>query len=485
MNAAALAMPWAPSSGLYSAPGSLVLKLPLGEAPAAIPATLDVRVGARAPAEQVGVGPVDRVLRQFSDRVRVVRVHAAAASLGRPGAAHTGFDDLEHALGLSRMFRVDVEPTCPIGDVVDALRQLADVESASPMYLCTLPFTASPPAPVVDEAVWTAFDRVRGAEALAYDDGDPAVVAALLDTGVAADHPELRDKLRPGLDTVQLGRRDLAAGIRLLGDLDDPDNEPADEVGHGTAAAGIVAAAGHRLPPGLGGACGLLPIRVLGSAELPGRVERFGVGSAPDINRGLKECVDLGAKIVNMSFGTPESALGPDDPDPHADTCRYALARGCILVAASGNSGRWERFTPACLDGVIAVGAADADDRPAAFSTSGEHVALAAPGERVPGAGLNGYALVTGTSFAAPFVSAAAALLASRAARRARAIDSRTAGRLLRAGARPWPAGSQSGHGAGILDALGALRALDAELDRAPFGGGGPGRAVPTGARGP
>jgi hypothetical protein len=82
-------------------------------------------------------------------------------------------------------------------------------------------------------------------------------------------------------------------------------------------------------------------------------------------------------------------------------------------------------------------------------------------------------------------VSAAAALLASRAARRARTLDGHTAGRLLRASVSPWPTGSGSGHGAGILDAFGALQALDAELDRAPFGDGGPAWSVPASPRGP
>ena len=154
-------------------------------------------------------------------------------------------------------------------------------------------------------------------------------------------------------------------------------------------------------------------------------------------------------------------------PTPHADVVRYALAHGCVLIAASGNSGRAERFSPACLDGVLAVGAVNDEGKPCSFTTTGTHVALCAPGERVVSAGLRGYQFVTGTSFAAPFVTAAAALLVSRARRRSEAVDAATIRRLLVESAQPWPPGSQpAGVGVGVLDAPAALRALDEFIDR-------------------
>jgi subtilisin family serine protease len=471
IGARSLATPWSRPGEAYSAPGSLVLKLPLGEAPEAIPTALDVRAGARAPAHRLGIGSIDRILGHFSDLVHITRVHAAAAGLTRRGAAHLEFDDLEHVLGLSRTFRVDAARDTPISDLVDALRQLATVEAATPQYLCQVPFTAGDGSgqagPGAEERAWAARDQIGAAEAMAYEPGDPAMLVAIVDTGVATDHPELRDRLRPGLDTVQLGTGDLATGIQLFGDTSHPDNDPSDEVGHGTSCAAIIGAAGLGLPAGLAGACGLLPIRVLGSAGFPGKAGRVGIGSMTDINCGMKAAMDLGAKVLNLSFGTPETALGPGSEDPHRDVVRYGLARGCIMVAASGNSAGPDRFTPSCLDGVIAVGAVAADGRPAPFSTRGEHVDLAAPGERVVSAGLGGYALVTGTSFAAPFVAAAAALLVSRAARRAHALDGREVRRILTASARLWPEGSAGGHGVGVLDAYTALRVLDAEIDAA------------------
>jgi len=50
-----------------------------------------------------------------------------------------------------------------------------------------------------------------------------------------------------------------------------------------------------------------------------------------DIDHGVKIAVDLGAKIINMSFGTPETALDAHDPLPHSDVVRYGLTKGCAL----------------------------------------------------------------------------------------------------------------------------------------------------------
>lgn len=461
-----LIMPWAQSSELYSAPGRLVMKLALGEAPEAIPTALDVRRGAARPVERVDGGPVDRILRKLGGAARVARVHTAANSLGKTGAHHQGFDDLEHATGLARTFRVETADDCSIADLVDALRQLDCVEEASPLYLCATPFSSANADTASFEAAWQSREMIGAPEAMAYEPGDPAVITAIVDTGVAAEHPDLRQRLRPGLDAVQLGHRDLANGVQLLGDLSGIDADPEDEVGHGTACAAIVGALGSGLPPGLAGECGLLPIRVLGAARVSGKAEPVGVGRISDIDFGVKTAIDLGATVINMSFGTPERALDSDDPRPHADVVRYGLARGCVMVAASGNSGKEERFLPAALDGVIAVGSVNADGKLSGFSTRGGHVKLSAPGEKVVSANLKGYQLATGTSFAAPFVAAAAALLVSRSRKRSHPTSAEKIGEILQKTARPWRPGEGAGGGSGVLNVHAALQQLDREVDQ-------------------
>src|SRR5262249_32317215 len=155
--------------------------------------------------------------------------------------------------------------------------------------------------------------------------------------------------------------------------------------------------------------CLLLPIRVLAAALLGGRRKRSGVGGLSDINAGLKICVDLGAKVINMSFGTPDSNLDARDPRPHARVTRYAMRYGCALIAAAGNSGLEERYYPAALPDVIAVGSVNEQGERSAFSTWGPHLTICAPGERIVSAGRRGYLVSSGTSHAAPFVAGAGA----------------------------------------------------------------------------
>lgn len=467
-DARRLAMPWAPDRGLYCTPGRIVLKMALGEAPEAIPTARDVRSGACRAARTIDGGRVDSVLSHFTERFRVVRVHGAAAARHRAGERHVGFDDLEHAFGLARTFRLDVGASTPVGDLVDALRQVGTVEAAVPHYLCVqtaLEDVATELLPEEIDEAWLPRDMIGAADALAYEPGDPAVIVAIVDTGVNRAHPELDGRLRTGFDTVQIGPQDLSNGVRLLGDLSGEDTDPDDEVGHGTGCAGIVGARGAVVPPGVAGECSILPIRVLGSARVPGKGPPVGIGALADIDDGVKRAIDLGAKVVNMSFGTPMQALDPGDPVPHADVVRYGLSRGCVMVAASGNSGVEEAFAPAVIDGVIAVGAVGSDRRPAPFSTSGDHVSVAAPGVRILSTGIDGYQRLTGTSFASPFVAGIAALLVARAARRSVPTDGRAVLRVLRESAQPFEGRAIAGHGAGIVHAASALRVLDAAID--------------------
>jgi subtilisin family serine protease len=397
--------------------------------------------------------------------MRITRVYAAAASVHRPGARHKAYDDREQAFGLARTFRIDVPPGTPIGDLTNSLNQIAAVESATPNYVSVTPFQLA--APVSTDADWAPWRMVRAAQASAYEGGDPAVIVGLVDSGVAPKHAELMGKLRSGFDTVQLGGSELALGIELLGDRRGVDTHPTDSfVGHGMGCAGIIGALGLSMPPGLAGQCPIIPMRALGAARFPGKQQAVGIGATTDLDMAMKLVVDLGAKVLNLSFGTEDSTLEPSAPKPHADVVAYAADRGCIMVAASGNDPTQSCYWPAAYPTVITVGSVGADGRPSAFSTRGEHVALCAPGERVLTLALTGYQHATGTSFAAPFVAAAAALLVARAQKRSTPLDGDAVKRLLMASASPFGAPGVLGCGAGILDAHAALQALDAHVDR-------------------
>lgn len=463
------AVPWAaPGDRQYSLPTSLVLKLALGEAPEGIPSIRDVARRVLPPASAIDGGPIDRITGELAGGFRAARLFSAANEPTTPGAAHRGFDATEQMTGMARTLVLRVPAGTPVGRLCETLAQVTTVESASPNYVSVTPFDLLAPVAAGDETGWESRELVRMAEAHAIEPGDDAVMVGLIDSGIARRHSEFARTFRAGYDTVRLESGDVAPGVELLGDHRRNDANPEDRfVGHGMGCAGIIAAEGRNMPRGLGGDCRIIPMRALAAARMSGKAEAVGLGAISDLDMAVKLAVDLGAKVLNLSFGTDDAALGPRSPKPHADVIEYALARGCILIAASGNNGQETRYWPAAHPGVIAVGAVGASKRPTAFSTRGDHVALSAPGEKVLTTAIDGYQHATGTSFAAPFVAGAAALLVARSHRRARPIDALTVRDILMRTAQPFAAGDAAGCGAGILDSAAALNELDRQIDRA------------------
>ena len=233
-------------------------------------------------------------------------------------------------------------------------------------------------------ALQWSLGRIGAAEAWAGGTGDPAVVIAVIDTGIDYAHP------------------DLAGKVILGPDVANGDADPIDPHGHGTAVAGIAAArAGNGL--GIAGVCPdctLMAIKVVrdGSTE----ATKF------DTAQGIVWAADNGADVINLSLS------GPADSPLQRDAVAYAAARGVVLVAAAGNDGDAKLQYPAAYEDVIAVAASTDRDRLASFSTRGDWVDLAAPGTRLLATAAGAYARVSGTSFSAPIVAGAAGLLLSR-----------------------------------------------------------------------
>ena len=440
----------------------LLLTLRAGEAPSHVPSHLDHLVGAARHVTTIDGGPVDLALREGGG-FRALCVYGSRASLGRIGEQHLHWNALEQELGLARTYQVEIADAHAAPAVVDRLGRLHVVESARTQTLATAPFSvalAEEAAQHGDEAAWAPHERVRAPQAHQLEQGDERVTVGLVDTGISIGHPEFQRKLLAGYDTVDLGV-DEASGLRLVGDSRGHDFTPADEVGHGTHVGGIVGATGWELPPGIAGLSLMLPVRVLAAAIAKNATRPAGIGAEANINSGTKVAVDLGADVLNLSFGTAEHDVGPDGPRPQADVVAYATRYGCTLVAASGNSGIAERYYPAALPDVIAVASVGDDGRRSSFSTYGDHVALAAPGERIVSCGITGLRSGSGTSYAAPFVSGAAALVIARARRRGRTLTPADVRDLLVGSAAPLPGQPKTEVGAGLLDVEAALRRLD------------------------
>ncbi|GAB4281333.1 MAG: hypothetical protein Kow0092_36680 [Deferrisomatales bacterium] len=204
------------------------------------------------------------------------------------------------------------------------------------------------------------------------------VVVAVLDTGVDASHPELAGQIVPGWN------------------LFDQTPDTSDVHGHGTAVAGVIAA---RADNGAGGAS-VAP----GALLLPVRVSRpDGWAYWSVVAQGLVWAADHGARVANISYAVTGSSTV-------RAAAEYMRSRGGVVVVSAGNEAGplAEEDDPA----LVTVSATDPQDTLAAFSGYGASVDLAAPGTGVlttaPG---GGYQWVEGTSFAAPCVAGAAALV--------------------------------------------------------------------------
>jgi subtilisin family serine protease len=159
--------------------------------------------------------------------------------------------------------------------------------------------------------------------------------------------------------------------------------------------------------------CKIMAVRVLATMKSGDRL--VGAGIVDNINNGIKWAVDNGADIINMSLGIKHTGGGL----PHQDVIRYALGKGVVVVAASGNDGTAQRYYPGALPGVIAVGAVDRSGLVTNFTSYGANILVVAPGVDVYSSfARNTYAFASGTSQASPFVAGTIALMKSFAQER-------------------------------------------------------------------
>jgi subtilisin len=207
------------------------------------------------------------------------------------------------------------------------------------------------------------------------------IKVAVLDTGCAMLHPDLKEQICAHKDFTK----------SPVG--------PGDSNGHGTHCCGVIAAKKNGV-----GIVGVAPDACL----IVGKVlSDSGGGSTKNIVAGIKWAVSQKADIISMSFGSPSSC-----PDIEA-ALKYAASKGVILIAAAGNEGPDPETVgyPARYETVLSVAAVDSNNRIAKFSSRGPQVDVAAPGVDILSAyPPKNYAKLSGTSMATPFVAGVAAL---------------------------------------------------------------------------
>ncbi len=249
------------------------------------------------------------------------------------------------------------------------------------------------------------------------------LTVAVIDTGIDPSHPVFASVLVPGFDFT----RDIAGSASELPDLDPDnaaviaqsttglvdglhlvkvsgfamavlaqsttglvDNTSLSAFGHGTMTAGVI----HVVAP----AARIMPLKAF---------HADGTSDTYNIVRAIYFAAENGVNIISMSFEIPQSSPALDA------AIRYAQSKGIALVASAGNDGFQTQVFPAASSNVIGVGSTSNSDVRSTFSNFGSpDVLFAAPGEGIITSYPGGhYAAGWGTSFSAPLVTGAVALI--------------------------------------------------------------------------
>lgn len=312
--------------------------------------------------------------------------------------------------------------------------------------------------------------ELRATHAWRHSAGD-GVTIAVVDSGVDAGHPDLAGQVLSGIDLVS-GSGDGRS----------------DPVGHGTTVAGLIAGRNDddNGVMGLAPHAKILPVRVLDAEN------RY--DDALIVAKGVRWAVDNGARVINLSLG------GSGTSPALAAALDYAFARDVVVVACTGNHSAdaapaagqsrpaTEVWYPAREPGVLAVTGLERESESLwPGSITGSATVLSAPATNLVGARPGGTWKVQGTSFAAPLVSATAALVRAKWPEMSAAT---VVNRLITTASDLGAVGRDDRYGYGLVDPVAALTVGVSTVERnpldtnAPHGvsgfGAAPGVAVTT-----
>jgi subtilisin family serine protease len=246
------------------------------------------------------------------------------------------------------------------------------------------------------------------------------VQVAVLDTGVCEAHP-------------------VFYGAGLMHRNFTKDCSPFDTNGHGTHVAGIVAGRGPMM--GVAPKADILSLKVLGND---------GAGSMDAVARALYFAVEIGCHVVVMSLGAPVGSS-------HLEKAVLAASKaGVPVVCAAGNDGGRVSY-PAAYGYTIAVGAVDERGQVCEFSCRGREVDVAAPGHKIRSAWCHGgYATLSGTSMAAPFVAGVLALATANCGGRPLGLQARAI--IAQTSTDAGPPGKDNDYGWGLISPASMLQ---------------------------
>lgn len=242
------------------------------------------------------------------------------------------------------------------------------------------------------------------------------IKVAVLDTGISP-HPDLS----------------IAGGVNIV----QPGQPYSDNVGHGTAVAGVVAATGNEgMQFGIAPAVSLYAVKISDQRTI----------MTSDAIAGLEWCIQNNMDVANLSYGSPFLNVSEQL------AVQAVYGRGIVMSAAAGNSGPNTTAIdyPAGFSETIAVAATNEQNQVANFSNRGPGIDVSAPGEDiVTTTNTGGFASFNGTSFSAPNVSGIVALMLDNQP----TLSPDAVKNILVQTAMPLPGFTQNAQGAGLVRA--------------------------------